>query len=65
MNEYVKQYKIQRINGFKPIEAFGIIAAGIAVGGTIEDLRIVEKAYWNDLVENTEGFNHERITSAV
>lgn len=64
MNDYVKRYQIRRYEGFDPLDAFAIVASSIAVSGTIEDLRMVDRAFQKDFW-NKEELNNERITSAV
>lgn len=68
MNYYVKRYKQRRMEGFNPLEAFGVVAAGIAAHGTMEDLRVVENIRWKDsagLLDEMKEDNDERIAKAI
>lgn len=68
LNPYVERYIERRREGFNPIEAFGVVAAGIAAHGTMEDLKEVEKVRWNDsvkLLNEWEERSNEPITRTV
>lgn len=65
MNKFAERYKVRRKEGFKPVEAFGIIATAIAISGTIEDLKEVDRVFQEDLLNVSEGSINERITSAI
>jgi hypothetical protein len=49
MNDHIKRYKKWIEEGFSPLEAFGIVASGIAVGGTFEDLKLLDREFMKDL----------------
>lgn len=54
MNRYIKYYTERRNQGFEPVEAFGMVASGIAVGGTIEDLQELDQHFQNDLFNRAD-----------
>lgn len=54
MTQYIKRYEHQKKEGFSKLEAFGIIASSIAVGGTLEDLQELDRHFQNDLFNKTE-----------
>ncbi|MCG5104406.1 hypothetical protein [Oceanobacillus alkalisoli] len=64
-NRYVHRYNQRRNEGFKPLEAFGIIASSIAVHGTLEDLQELDKHFLNDQFNKSEGLINEPITKSV
>lgn len=65
MNHYVHRYYERRKEGFLPLDSFAIVASSIAVSGTIEDLKILDKAFGEDLTKHLEGVFNERTTSAI
>ncbi|WP_405103130.1 hypothetical protein [Oceanobacillus sp. FSL H7-0719] len=71
-NYYVSRYEMHRDGGFNPLEAFGVVASGIAVHGTLEDLKELDAHFQHDsskhigkILNKTEEFNYESITKSV
>ena len=69
MSPFVERYKHHVKNGFSNMQAFGIVASAIAVSGTIEDLKEVDRVLQVDLRKNVskilEENKNERITTAI
>ena len=65
MNKFVEQYKKFRNEGAECLVAFGAVATGIAMNGTIEDLKQVERVYQEDSNREWEEIINERSTTAV
>lgn len=65
MNQYVQRYHIRRKEGFEPLDAFGVIASSIAVSGTLEDLKTLDRVFQDDLTKYSEGLINERTTSTI
>lgn len=64
-NRYIKYYTERRDQGFDPVEAFGIVASGIAVGGTLEDLQELDQHFQNDLFNKSYSSVMRRKANAV
>ena len=56
MNEYVKRYKKYR-KEHRPLESYAMAARTVAFHGTLNDLKAIEQAYWNEITES-EVYGH-------
>ncbi|MCR1833103.1 hypothetical protein NSA56_01665 [Oceanobacillus caeni] len=72
MNNYIKEYKRLRHQGYSELEAFGTVSGAIAMSGSLNDLRELYLHYVRDLSNEThklfvemEELNNERIVKAV
>lgn len=65
MNRFVLRYYQRRNEGFSPMEAYGLIASGIAVSGTYEDLLEVDRVVDIDMKKRTEELLNEPIARTI
>ncbi|MCM3739197.1 hypothetical protein M3210_02830 [Oceanobacillus luteolus] len=63
-SQYIRRYEREKKEGFSKLEAFGIIASGIAIGGTLEDLQELDRHFQKDLYKS-EGLNNESTTKSI